>query len=120
MTTGASVGSLGPTRKDDAMYMNVFEYRLRDDADRGAYQAHGERMYALVTSDPCFEFIDMKVYPVSENEGVVLERFGSLDGARRWAANPEHQVTMQYGREHVYAWYRGTACVVDHEYGTPR
>ena len=99
------------------MYMNVFEYRLRDDVDRAAYQAHGERMYALVTSNPSFEFIDMKSYPVSADEGVILERFGSLEGARWWAANPEHRATMQFGREHVYAWYRGTACVVDHEYG---
>lgn len=99
------------------MYVNVFEYRLREDVDRAEYQARGERMYALVTSDPSYEFIDMKVYATSDIEGVIIERFGSLQGAQRWAADAEHRETMRYGREHVYAWYRGTGCVVDHEYG---
>lgn len=100
------------------MYVNVFEYRKRADFDEDAYEEHADRMYALVTSDPTFEFIDMKSYQVSALEGVVIERFGSLEGAERWAAHPDHRATMQFGREHVFAWYRGTACIVDHEYGT--
>lgn len=100
------------------MYVNVFEYRLRDDVDRDAYQARAESMYALVTSHPRYGFIEMKSYPINDREGVVIERFASLEGARLWAADPEHQATMQYGREYVYAWYRGAACVLDHEYGS--
>lgn len=102
------------------MYLNVFEYRLREDIDRAGYEAHGDRMYALVTADPAYEFIDMKVYATSDFEGVIVERFGSLEGARRWAANIEHQATMRYGRAHVYAWCHGTGCIVDHEYDATR
>ena len=101
------------------MFVNIFEYRMRPDADLALYEELGAQMYQRVTSDPRFTFIEMTGFPTSPTEGVVIERFATLEGARLWASDPEHKKIKRRGQREFYAWYRGTACVVDHEYDHP-
>ena len=102
-----------------SVFVNIFEYRMRPDADLALYEELGAQMYQRVTSDPRFTFIEMKGFPTSPTEGVVIERFATLEGARLWASDPEHKRIKRRGQREFYAWYRGTACVVDHEYDHP-
>ena len=101
------------------VFVNIFDYRMRPDADLALYQELGAEMYQRVTSDPRFPFIEMKGFATSPTEGVVIERFAALEGARLWASDPEHKRIKRRGQREFYAWYRGTACVVDHEYDHP-
>lgn len=88
------------------MFVNIFEYRMRQDADLG-YQELGAQMYQRVTSDPRFTFIEMKGFPTGPTEGVVIERFATVEGARLWASDPEHIRIKRRGQREFYAWYRG-------------
>jgi hypothetical protein len=101
------------------VFINIFEYRMRSDFDVAAYQDLSLAMYDLVSSDDQFEFLDMSNFATSPTEGVVIERFGSLEGARLWASNSDHQKAMGRGQREFYAWYRGSGCVLDHEYYHP-
>ena len=101
------------------MFINIFEYRMRSDFDAAAYQELALAMYGLVSSDERFEFLDMNDFATSPTEGVVIERFRSLEGARLWASDPDHQKAMGRGQREFYAWYRGSGCVLDHEYYHP-
>ena len=101
------------------MFVNLFEYRMRSDFDAAAYQELSLAMYSLVSSDERFEFLEMSDFATSPTEGVVIERFGSLEGARLWASNLDHQKAMGRGQREFYAWYRGSGCVLDHEYYHP-
>jgi hypothetical protein len=105
--------------EEDPVYINIFEYRMRSGADLEAYMKLAVEMYVLVSGDPSFEFLDIQTFATSPTEGVVIERFGSLEGARLWASNQVHQAVMQRGQREFYAWYRGSACILDHEYSHP-
>ena len=101
------------------MYINIFEYRMREDADMTEYRELTTEMYGVVSADPQFEFLGLQSFATSPTEGVVLERFGSLEGARRWASDSHHRKVQRRGQKEFYAWYRGSGCVVDHEYQHP-
>lgn len=101
------------------MFVNIFEYRMRSGFDAAAYEDLSRAMYTLVSSDERFEFIDMSDFATSPTAGVVIERFGSLEGARLWASHPDHQMAMGRGQREFYAWYRSSGCVLDHEHYHP-
>ena len=101
------------------MYVNIFEYKMRADADMSAYQELAVEMYGAVSANPQYEFLGLQTFATSPTEGVVVERFGSLEGARRWASDPHHREVQRRGQREFYAWYRGFGCVVDHEYHHP-
>lgn len=97
------------------MYINYFHYVLREDCDTKAYLDLSAAMYEIVTSNPDYEFVSIERFG-TEFEGVVLERFQSLEGAKRWARCPEHRAAMKRGRAEFYERYEGAGTVVDHEY----
>ena len=102
------------------MYLNVFEYRLRPDADIQEWIRLAEEMSALVAAEDQFEFVDLKHFATSDTEGVILERFASINGATAWIRDARHRDAMRRGKQEFYAWYRGYGCIVDHEYCQPR
>ena len=97
-------------------YLNVFRYNLREDCDVMAYDALAVEMYGLAASNPDYEFESIERVAESDRSGVVLERFGSLEGAKRWAKCPEHRAAMKLGRAEFYESYAGMGAVLDHEY----
>lgn len=97
------------------MYVNIFHYVLREDCDVAAYLELSAAMYEIVTQNPEYEFVGMERFG-TEVEGVVLERFESLEGAKRWSRCPEHRAAMKRGRAEFYERYEGSGTVVDHEY----
>jgi hypothetical protein len=99
------------------LYVNIFEYRMR--ADMAAYHDLAVAMNERVSSDPRFEFLDLRTFATSTTEGVVIERLASPKGARLWASALDHQKVMRRGQHEFYAWYRGSGCLVDHEYQHP-
>jgi hypothetical protein len=90
------------------VFINIFEYRMRSNFDAAAYQDLSLAIYDLVSSNDQFEFLDMSNFATSPTEGVVIERFGSLEGARLWASNSDHQKAMGRGQREFYAWCRGS------------
>lgn len=98
------------------MYINYFHYVLREDCDAEAYAELASEMYAIVSGDPDYEFVSVERFASSEREGVVLERFLSLEGARRWSKCPEHRAAMKRGRSEFYERYDGAGTVIDHSY----
>ena len=56
-------------------------------------------MYGVVSADPQFEFLGRQSFATSPTEGVVLERFGSLEGARRWASDSHHRKVQRRGQK---------------------
>ena len=101
-------------------YLNVFLYTLREDCDVAAYDALAVEMYSLAASNAEYEFESIERVAESEHSGVVLERFGSLEGAKRWAKCPEHRAAMKRGRAEFYESYAGMGAVLDHEYSFDR
>jgi heme-degrading monooxygenase HmoA len=101
------------------MYINYFHYVLRDDCDVVAYQRLSDAMYAIVAGDPAYGFVSVERFG-SDHEGVVLERFTSLEGAMKWAKCPEHRAAMRRGRSEFYERYDGAGTLVDHEYSYDR
>lgn len=97
------------------MYINIFHYVLRDDCDITAYLELSAAMYDIVTRNPDYQFVGMERFG-TEREGVVLEKFESLDGAKRWSRCPEHRAAMKRGRAEFYERYEGSGTVVDHDY----
>lgn len=102
-----------------ALYVNIFEYRMRAGADMDAYNELAMAMYSKVSGDPKFGFIGMKGFATSATEGVVIERFESRDGAMLWSKDPEHREIKRRAQREFYAWYHGSGCEVDHEYHHP-
>lgn len=101
------------------LYVNIFDYRMRADADMAPCHDLAVAMFEPVSSDPGFEFLDLKTFATSTTEGVVIERFSSPKGARLWASHPVHEKVMRRGQLEFYSWYRGPGCVVDHKYQHP-
>lgn len=97
------------------MYINIFHYVLRDDCDVAAYRDLSVAMYDIVSQHPEYEFVGMERYG-SDREGVVLEKFESLEGAKRWSKCPEHRAAMKRGRAEFYERYEGSGTLVDHGY----
>jgi len=97
------------------MYINIFHYVLRQDCDVTAYRDLSVAMYEIVTKNPDYQFLGMERFG-SDSEGVVLERFESLEGAKRWSRCPEHRAAMKRGRAEFYERYDGSGTVVDHNY----
>jgi heme-degrading monooxygenase HmoA len=101
---------------DDAtVQLVIFEYRLRDDADRAAYSALNEHLYEVVR-DPRYGFIGDESLERPDGSRVVLEWFEHAEGIELWYLNPEHRAAQQRGREEFYEWYRVRRCTVDREY----
>jgi len=101
-------------------YLNVFRYTLREDCDVAAHDALAVEMYGMAASIAEYEFESIERVAESERSGVVLERFGSLEGAKRWARCPEHRAAMKRGRTEFYESYAGMGAVLDHEYSFDR
>lgn len=101
-------------------YLNVFRYTLREDCDVAAYDALAVEMYGMAASNAEYEFESIERVAESERSGVVLERFGSLEGAKRWAKCLEHRAAMKRGRAEFYEFYAGMGAVLDHEYSFDR
>lgn len=97
------------------MYINIFHYVLREDCDVAAYHELSLAMYEVVTKNAEYEFVGMERFG-DDYEGVVLETFGSLEGAKRWSRCPEHRAAMKRGRAEFYERYSGSGTVVDHDY----
>jgi antibiotic biosynthesis monooxygenase (ABM) superfamily enzyme len=102
------------------VYINIFHYVLCEDCDVAAYDALAAEMYAIVAGDPQYEFVGLERFATSDREGVVLETFGSLEGATRWARCPEHRAAMKRGRAEFYEKYVGHGTVEDHNYSFER
>jgi heme-degrading monooxygenase HmoA len=98
------------------MQLVIFEYRLRDDADRDAYTALNQRLYDLVAADPRYGFIGDEAIDRPDGSRIVFEQFEHREGVRLWYHNPEHRVAQQRGRDEFYEWYRVRRCTVDEEY----
>ena len=101
------------------MYINYFHYVLRDDCDIAAYRELSEAMYKLVAGDPAYGFVSVERFG-TDREGVVLERFLTLEGAARWAKCAEHRAAMRRGRSEFYERYEGAGTLIDHEYSFDR
>ena len=92
------------------MYINYFHYVLRDDCDITAYRELSEAMYGFVSVERFG----------TDREGIVLERFLTLEGAARWAKCAEHRAAMRRGRSEFYERYEGAGTLIDHEYSFDR
>lgn len=101
------------------MQLVIFEYRMRDDADREAYNALNEHLYALVRSDPRYGFVGDEAIDRPDGSRIVFEQFEHPEGIRLWYENPEHRVAQQRGRDDFYEWYRVRRCSVEEDWRVP-
>jgi heme-degrading monooxygenase HmoA len=88
------------------MHLVLFEYRLRDSADRKAYAALSDHLYDVVASEPHYGFIATETVDRPDGSRLVVEQFRDADGVRAWRSHPEHRVAQQRGRDEFYEWYR--------------
>ena len=101
------------------LYANIFEHPMRANADMVPYHDLAVAIYEQVSFEPRFEFLDLNTFATSRMGGVMIERFSSPKGARLWASRPDHKKVMRRGQLEFSAWYRGSRCLVDHEFEHP-
>jgi heme-degrading monooxygenase HmoA len=96
------------------MVIVLVRTKLRDDADRVAYDALNEDMYRLVQSMP--GFIGAAGYTSPDGEDVGVIRFASLEALAAWRDHPEHVAVQLRGRAEFYAAYTIEVCQVVRAY----
>jgi heme-degrading monooxygenase HmoA len=101
------------------MLVNIFEFRMREDADFDAYNQLAADMSARASQDEQFGFLGLVSYDRGDGSGVVIERFASAEGMKRWAADPEHRAAQERGRTEFYESFRDTVCTRAREYAFP-
>lgn len=53
---------------------------------------------------------------LSDQVGITVSYWESLDAIKNWKANTEHLFAQQKGREQWYNWYNVRICKVEREY----
>jgi|SRR5579859_6211709 len=82
-----------------------FIYKTLPQIDQEALSALWNQMYALVTSDPAFGFLGYADYKGADDTKLIIYRFASLDGLRRWTNDPGHMAVKRRGSE-FFEWIR--------------
>ena len=100
------------------MVIVLIRTKLHPEADRVAYDALNEQMYALVQTLP--GFIAANAYASSDGEEVGVIRFASLDALRAWREHPEHVIAQHRGKTEFYASYTVEVCEVARAYDFTR
>lgn len=98
------------------MVIVIIRTRMREDADREAYEALGARMYELVSAMP--GFVSAEDY-AGDGESVSVVTFASAEALRAWRELPEHVEAQRLGRERFYASYEIRVCELVRAYGSP-
>ena len=88
-----------------------FLYKTLPGMDQTALLALWNQMYTLVTSDPAFGFLGYSDYEGADATKLIIYRFSSLDGLRRWSSDPAHGAIKQRGGE-FFEWIRTEICTV--------
>ena len=100
------------------MVIVVIRTKLHPQADRAAYEALNQQMFALVQTIPGFVAADG--YTSSEGEEIGLVRFESLEALRAWREHPDHVVAQQRGKSEFYMSYTIEVCEVVRAYDFAR
>ena len=99
------------------MVIVLIRTQLRADADRAAYDALDEKMFALVQTMP--GFLGAHGYGSAETGAISVIRFASQDALRAWRDHPDHVVAQQRGKADFYASYTIEVCDVVRAYQFP-
>lgn len=87
------------------MVTGMFCYRFRAGIDLDEYQSEAFRMFELVSGNPAFGFVGLKVYAGDDGENVLIAEFESVDGLEAWRDDPEHLIVQERGRTDWFESY---------------
>ena len=100
------------------MVIALFKTKLRADADLGAYEQLGGRMYELVSKMD--GFVSFSEAQLPEGESLGMATFTSPEALAAWRQHPEHLDAQRQGRERFYEAYSITVCEVTRAYAWSR
>jgi heme-degrading monooxygenase HmoA len=95
------------------MVIVLIRTRMREGADRAAYEALSAEMFALVSAMP--GFVGAASYG-AEGDDIGVIRFESLEALRAWRELPRHVAAQELGRSTFYASYTIEVCEVVRAY----
>jgi len=96
------------------MVVVIFRSHVRPDADMGAMEAMGARMYELASAMP--GFIAYKEFAAADNEYLTLVQFEDEATLLAWRHQHEHVQGQETGRRSFFSDYHIQVCKPIREY----